>query len=195
MLRAESLPCCKKYVSSLFFKIWINNIHYFYSTLSSKLGPFCREYERVYRVIMLGPFCRPHDDIQKLCCLKPKYSFGKYWRYKNSLMGFVYGVLWILGACGVFCLEISMFQEICGKQFFREAPKNFLWVCGVCVHGSPWWSFIAEVNMLHFSKDWWKFTQIHKHYTMALICTWYYNWQIINQPFMLALFQFPMWIL
>ena len=29
MLRAESLPCCKKYVSSLFFKIWINNIHYF----------------------------------------------------------------------------------------------------------------------------------------------------------------------
>ena len=33
----------------------------FYSTLSSKLGPFCREYERAYRVIMLGPFCRPHD--------------------------------------------------------------------------------------------------------------------------------------
>ena len=31
-----------------------------YSTLSSKLGPFCREYERAYRVIMLGPFCRPH---------------------------------------------------------------------------------------------------------------------------------------
>ena len=47
---------------SLFFKIWINNIHYFfYSTLSSKLGPFCREYERAYRVIMLGPFCRPYD--------------------------------------------------------------------------------------------------------------------------------------
>ena len=35
----------------------------FYSTLSSKLGPFCREYERAYRVIMLGPFCRPHDEL------------------------------------------------------------------------------------------------------------------------------------
>ena len=31
-----------------------------YSTLSFKLGPFCREYDRAYRVIMLGPFCRPH---------------------------------------------------------------------------------------------------------------------------------------
>ena len=29
MLRADDLPCCKKYVSSLFFKIWINDIHYF----------------------------------------------------------------------------------------------------------------------------------------------------------------------
>ena len=27
------------------------------------LGPFCREYERAYRVIMLGPFCRAHDAL------------------------------------------------------------------------------------------------------------------------------------
>ena len=25
------------------------------------LGPFCKEYERAYCVIMLGPFCRAHN--------------------------------------------------------------------------------------------------------------------------------------
>ena len=33
----------------MFFKIWINNIHYFLLyIIFYKLGPFCREYERAY---------------------------------------------------------------------------------------------------------------------------------------------------
>ena len=38
-----------------------------YHFLLSKLGPFCREYECAYRVIMLGPFCRPHDKVSFHC--------------------------------------------------------------------------------------------------------------------------------
>ena len=43
----------------------------FYSTLSSKLGPFCREYERAYLVIMLGPFCREYERAYLVIMLGP----------------------------------------------------------------------------------------------------------------------------
>ena len=39
--------------------------------------------------------------------LKPMYSFGKWWKWKISLMGFVYRV--------VFCLKPSIFWEKCIK--------------------------------------------------------------------------------
>ena len=63
--------------------------------------------------------------------LKPMYSLGKWWKSKislkskNSLMGFVYRVVWVLKAQWIFLSETINFWENCIKLTFLGCPPKF----------------------------------------------------------------------
>ena len=60
--------------------------------------------------------------------LKPIYSFGKWWKLKISLMGFVYRVVWALKPLWIFLsesLKPSIFWENCIKLTFSGCPRKF----------------------------------------------------------------------
>ena len=49
------------------------------------------------------------------------YTFGKWWKWKNAQMGFVYRVVWALKALQIFlCLKPSIFWEN-----HMDAPENY----------------------------------------------------------------------
>ena len=130
MSRAENIPCCKKYVSSLCFKIWINNIHYFLLYTIFYAMQLCREYERAYRVIMLGPFCRPHDDW--------------VWLLYNAPNGYTLRVMHLDietfskggGACGILLLDnIWIGDWLCFHVLKQRYDYNqrLGWVCRLVI--------------------------------------------------------------
>ena len=60
-----------------------------------------------------------------LFSLKPMYSFGKWWKSKVCLMGFVYRVVWVLKPCESFCLKPPIFWENCINLTFSGCPRKF----------------------------------------------------------------------
>ena len=67
--------------------------------------------------------------------LKPKYSLGKKWKYKISLMGFViHRFLWILKALWIVLSKNINIWKICKNIIFRDAPENF--TMGLCTYSS-----------------------------------------------------------
>ena len=115
---------------------------------------------------------------------KLMYNFGKlWWKWKISLMGFVYRVVRVLKKPRKsFCLKPSIFWENCIKL---TCPRKFyhrvMYIAPSSGHISlnfdmpnyskeVWGCFLVSgVRMLHFLKDWWKFIQIHQYYTMGLL--------------------------
>ena len=58
--------------------------------------------------------------------LKPMYSFGKWWKWKISLMGFIYRVVRVLKALWIFLSETINFSEkIAIKLTFSWCPRKF----------------------------------------------------------------------
>ena len=58
--------------------------------------------------------------------LKPMYSFGKSWKWKNSLMGFVHRVCTSSKSpVNTFYLKPSIFWENCIKLIFSGCPRKF----------------------------------------------------------------------
>ena len=56
--------------------------------------------------------------------LKPMYSFGKWWKWKFSLMGFVYRVVWVLKALWIILSEtIHILRKLHLIFFFGMPPK------------------------------------------------------------------------
>ena len=59
--------------------------------------------------------------------LKPMYSFGKWLKWKISLMGFDYRVVWVLKALWIFLSKTINFLNIenCIKRTFSGCPRKF----------------------------------------------------------------------
>ena len=57
--------------------------------------------------------------------LQPMYSFGKWWKWKCSLMGFVYRVVRVLKALCIFLSETINFLRNCIKLTFLGCPRKF----------------------------------------------------------------------
>ena len=57
--------------------------------------------------------------------LKPMYSFGKWWKWKMSLMGFVYRVVWVLKALCIFLSETIHFLRKLHKTKILGCPRKF----------------------------------------------------------------------
>ena len=58
--------------------------------------------------------------------LRPMYSFGKWWKWKFSLMGFVYRVVSrVLKTVWIFLSETIKFLENCIKLTFSGCPRKF----------------------------------------------------------------------
>ena len=58
--------------------------------------------------------------------LKPKYSFGKWWKWKISLMGIVHkSCMSSQRGCESFCSKPSMFVENCTKLTLSGCPREF----------------------------------------------------------------------
>ena len=65
-----------------------------------------------YLVTCIRGFCyiRPlYNKILPYYKLKPMFSFGKWWKLKSSLIGFVYRVIWVLKALSIFLSETINF--------------------------------------------------------------------------------------
>ena len=57
--------------------------------------------------------------------LKLMYSFGKWWTWKISLMGFVYRVVWVLKALWIILSEtIKILRKLHKANIFGMPPKN-----------------------------------------------------------------------
>ena len=63
------------------------------------------------------------DGAVALKFLKPTYSFGKWWKLKFSLMGFVYRVVWVLKALWIFLSETILFFLLHKTNIFGMPPK------------------------------------------------------------------------
>ena len=113
------------------------------------------------------------------------YSFGKWWKLKISLIGFVYRVVRVLKALWILLSETIYLRKNCIKLTFSGCPRKFyhrvMYIAPSSGHISlnfntpkidskeVWGCFLMSgVRMLHFLKDWWKFIQIHQYYTVAL---------------------------
>ena len=57
--------------------------------------------------------------------LKPMYSFGKWWKWKNSLMGIVYRVVWVLKALWISLSETINFLRKLHKTNISGMPPKF----------------------------------------------------------------------
>ena len=56
--------------------------------------------------------------------LKPMYSFGKWWKWEISLMGFVYRVVWFLKVLWIFLSETNNFlRKLHKTNIFGMPPK------------------------------------------------------------------------
>ena len=64
-------------------------------------------------------------DCQHCISLKPMYSFGKWWKWKISLMGFVYRVVWALKALWIFLSETINFLRKLHKTNILGCPRKF----------------------------------------------------------------------
>ena len=52
------------------------------------------------------------------------YSFGEWWKWKISLMGFVYRVVWVLKALWIFPSEtINFLRKLHKTNIFGMPPK------------------------------------------------------------------------
>ena len=121
--------------------------------------------------------------------LKPKYSFGKWWKWKNSLMGIVHkSCMSSQSPVNLFVRtsKPSIFVENCIKLTLSGCPREFshrdMYIAPSSGHTSfdfnmpfklilmeMWGCFLMSgVKILHFLKDWWKSIPIHQSYTMAL---------------------------
>ena len=61
----------------------------------------------------------------KILLLKPMYSFGKWWKWKISLMGFVYRVVLALEALWIILSEtINILRKLHKTNIFGDAPEN-----------------------------------------------------------------------
>ena len=119
------------------------------------------------------------------------YCFGRWWKWKIYLIGFVYRVVRVLKALWIFFFfwNHPVFWENCIKLTFSGCPRKFfhrvMYIPPSSGHISlnfimpfevdsneVWCCFLMSgVRMLYtFLKDWWNFIQIHQYYTMALIC-------------------------
>ena len=57
--------------------------------------------------------------------LKPMYSFGKWWKWKISLMAFICRVVWVLKALWIFLSDtINFLRKLHKTIHFRDAPEN-----------------------------------------------------------------------
>ena len=57
--------------------------------------------------------------------LKPMYSFGKWSKWKISLMGIVCRIVRVLKALWILCLKPSILWENCIKPTFLGCPRKF----------------------------------------------------------------------
>ena len=134
-------------------------------------------------------FCidHPHTNVfprTPVVKLKPMYSFGKWWKLKISLMGFVYRVVWVLKALWIFMSEtINFLRKLqflgCLRKFYHRvmyrAPSsgqislNFNIPIKLILRKFAVVFWYLEWECCTFLKYWCKFIQIHKYYTMALL--------------------------
>ena len=70
------------------------------------------------------PICRPIQKPQQ-GSLKPMYSFGRWWKWKISLMGFVYRVVWVLKSPVDLFVWNHQFSEKIAKLKFSGCPRKF----------------------------------------------------------------------
>ena len=67
-------------------------------------------------------------SITTCTMLKPIYSFGEWWKWKISLIGFVYRVVWVLQALWIFLSETINFLRKLHKSLkltFLGCPPKF----------------------------------------------------------------------
>ena len=96
---------------------------------------------------------------------------------KKSVMNFVYRVLWILKAVWIVLSEtINILRNLPPPPKKRGMPPIILPYIYVIAPSSDHsflslnlpFKLMSGVRILHFSKDWWKFFQIHQYYAMAI---------------------------
>ena len=113
--------------------------------------------------------------------LLPMYSFGKWWKWKISLIGFVYRVGWVLKALWIFLSEtINFLRKLHNTKIFGMyiAPSsghislNFDMPFKLILRRFEVVFWCLEWECCSFLKDWWKFIQIHQYFgfNLAGIC-------------------------
>ena len=66
-----------------------------------------------------------YTSLLSIDILKPMYSFGKWWKWKISLMGFVYRVVWVLKALWIFLsVTINFLRKLHKTNIFGMPPKS-----------------------------------------------------------------------
>ena len=65
------------------------------------------------------------SGCQEQPLLEPMYSFGKWYKWKNSLMGISYRVVWVLKALWIFLSEtINFLRKLHKTNIFGMPPEN-----------------------------------------------------------------------